>query len=85
MASLNYISEVENGTDYLIINIRGLVNDYITMHFVISDEYFDLEARDKAVMYTYKTYMKKYYNVYKYTENPTIVIKQIINSYYSSR
>ncbi len=85
MVSLNYISKVEDSSDFIIINIKGLVNDYITMHFVLSDDYFDLEARDKAVMYTYKIYMKKYYNVYKYTENPTIVIKQIIKSYYSSR
>ncbi len=85
MASLNYISEVENSPDFLIIRIKGLVNDYITMHFVISDDYFDLEARDKAVMYTYKTYMKKYYNDSRYIENPAIILKQIINSYYSSR
>jgi hypothetical protein len=85
MASLNYISEVENSTNYLIINIKGCVNDYITMHFVISDDYFDLEARDKAVMYVYKTYMKKYYHDSRYIENPTLIIKQIINSYYSSR
>lgn len=84
MDSLNYISEVENSEHHMIVIIRGLVNDYITMHFQISDIYFDLRGRDNAVLYTYKTYLKKYSRDSRYIENPTIIMKQIINSYYSS-
>lgn len=85
MDSLDYISEIENSIDPLMINIKLIVNDYITMHFQISDMYFDLRGRDNAVLYTYKTYLKKYSHDSRYIENPTIIIKQIINSYYSSR
>lgn len=83
MEKLNYISDVEDSLNPMIIEIKNLVNEYLSINFINCGVFVSFMDRDKAVWKTYKTFYKKYNNDSRYLEKPTFILKQIINSYYS--